>query len=171
MDMVLGFNTGTSPGAENMLMATQYRTFFINGDGRLGTYDSSVTTYGNTIISDDKDYLVRVIYDGTYFKYYLIEDTGYTIDTLPDISQWSLEYTITSNIFSGYSLLVGAYPTWNFYYHSTINLAKSYIKLDGKIWWIGAVSKTNINENTLTGVANETIANGSSGVVNTVLGE
>nr|DAQ90549.1 MAG TPA: hypothetical protein [Caudoviricetes sp.] len=87
-------------------------------------------TDGITPIETKKTYWYRVISstDNT-FKYYILPDNGYTIDTLPDISAWTYQCEISTNIFSNSKFAIG--------YNS--NTSSEY--------WKGSISKVHITIN------------------------
>lgn len=87
-------------------------------------------TDGVTPIEAKKIYWYRVISSaGSTFKYYILPDNGYTIDTLPDISAWTYQCEISTNIFSNSKFAIG--------YNS--NASSEY--------WKGAISKVHITIN------------------------
>lgn len=92
---------------------------------------------GTTTLSPNTTYWFAVNYDGTNFiGYTLLDDGSYTIDTLPDFTSWTQEWTSTSNIFSGYTFTIG-YNKYNTasYFSGTFDLNNCKIWIDGEPWW------------------------------------
>lgn len=102
----------------------------------LALYDGSWVTTGATALSGNVYNWYRIIYDGTNFIGYVLADNNYTLATLPDISQWSQQWTTTTNIISGRTFNIG----YNFnaggeYFKGEIDLSGCQIMIDGNIWW------------------------------------
>ena len=138
MDLLLKFKCDEFTGDDMAIICarTAVKDIFVQGsDNTLDLWDGSQLFFGSTTLSLHTDYLLRVIYDGSNFKVYLIEDNGYTLDTLPDISQWSNEITTSSNIFYGYNICFGANPSGNQYFSGSIDLSMAYINLNNSLWW------------------------------------
>ena len=92
---------------------------------------------GTTALSPNTTYWFAVNYDGTNFiGYTLIDDGAYTIDTLPDFTSWTQEWTSTINIFSGYTFTIG-YNKYNAasYFSGTFDLNNCKIWVDGEDFW------------------------------------
>ena len=56
----------------------------------------SSTYHGTTQLQPNTDYIIKIISDGTNTKIYTIVNNGYTKDTLPELSNWTLEITTSS---------------------------------------------------------------------------
>lgn len=74
-------------------------TFGFSQEGKLGRYDvnNSAWTYGTTAYPLNTWIWVRQTYKDNSYKLYALLDNNYTLDTLPDISEWNLEYTMNTN--------------------------------------------------------------------------
>lgn len=170
MDILFSFNTNILISSDSPIMSTinPVKDFFISYHQKVAYWDNGNYVEGSTVLSNNTDYLLRIIYDGTNFKYYLIQDMGYTLDNLPDISQWSLEITSTSNYFANGLFNIGSNSQDGQYFPGSIDLKKTYIKIDGIDWWTPYI--TNITSDTQTGIAAENIAIGGTGIVNVASG-
>lgn len=82
--------------------------FSVKGTTSKPAYYVGGWTDGITPIETNKIYWYRVISsaDNT-FKYYILPDNAYRIDTLPDISKWTYQCEISTNIFSNSKFAVG----------------------------------------------------------------
>lgn len=104
--------------------------FCIRGATQKPAFYTGSWTNGVTPIETKKTYWYRVISSaGSTFKYYILLDNEYTIDTLPDISAWTYQCEISTNIFSNSKFAIG--------YNS--NASSEY--------WKGAISKVHITIN------------------------
>ena len=82
--------------------------FSVRGATQKPAFYTGSWTDGVTPIETKKIYWYRVISsaDNT-FKYYILPDNAYRIDTLPDISAWTYQCEISTNIFSNYKIAIG----------------------------------------------------------------
>ena len=104
--------------------------FSVRGATQKPGYYVGGWTDGVTPIETKKTYWYRVISSaGSAFKYYIIPDSEYTIDTLPGISAWAYQCEISTNIFSNSKFAIG--------YNSNANSE----------YWKGAISKVHITIN------------------------
>lgn len=104
--------------------------FCIRGATQKPAFYTGSWTDGVTPIETKKTYWYRVISSaGSTFKYYILPDNEYTIDTLPDISAWTYQCEISTNIFSTSKFAIG--------YNS--NARSEY--------WKGTISKVHITIN------------------------
>ena len=74
---------------------------------------SSGWTQGSTTISKDVWYWYCVTFDGTTNTAYILQDNNYTLETLPELSQWSQEWTNTANIWANNKFIFGVNPFSN----------------------------------------------------------
>lgn len=104
--------------------------FCIRGATQKPAFYTGSWTDGLTPIETKKIYWYRVISSaGSAFKYYILPDNEYTIDTLPDISAWTYQCEISTNIFSNSKFAIG--------YNSSASSE----------YWKGAISKVHITIN------------------------
>lgn len=97
--------------------------------------------------------------------------TQYILSLSEDGKEWTQEAVITSSasirVASNYITIGGNYYN-GIFWGGEVDLGKSYIKINNKTWWTGAYRLSNA-ESYLTGFAEESIANNSTGSVKTVL--
>lgn len=67
-------------------------------------------TQGSTTVAKDVWYWYCVTFDGSTTTGYILEDNNYTLNTLPQLSQWSQEWTSASNIWANNSFIFGSNP-------------------------------------------------------------
>ena len=104
--------------------------FSVRGATQKPGYYVGGRTDGVTPIETKKTYWYRVISSaGSAFKYYILPDSEYSIDTLPDISAWTYQCEISTNIFSNSKFAIG--------YNSSASSE----------YWKGAISKVHITIN------------------------
>lgn len=120
--------------SSNGVLLAKYQSseqyFSVRGATQKPGYYVGGWTDGVTPIETKKIYWYRVISSaGSTFKYYILPDNEYTIDTLPDISAWTYQCEISTNIFSNSKFAIG--------YNS--NARDEY--------WKGAISKVHITIN------------------------
>lgn len=109
---------------------------FISKGRTLSIWDGSTYFGGSTILNTTDWYWVKTILVGNEYKAYLLKDENYTIDTLPEINEWSLEVTTTSNIWSGSILNVGrGNLSGNQFFSGSIDISQTYIKVNDEIFW------------------------------------
>ena len=119
-------------------------------------YDSiqSVSSF-----SLNTDYWIKLIFDGSKYIAY----------SSVDGENWVIEHTCISSTKVTMNLIgIGLLNQDNNYRMlGSIDLKETYIKINNASWWTPYAS--NLTSESYTGVAGETIANGSSGTVKTVL--
>lgn len=111
-------------------------------------------------------------YDWVYLKG---EFTGseYKLSTSTDGITWSAPQTTTSSVICAQpteAIRIGS-PNYldSYSYKGDIDLTKTYLKVNDEIVWQAVNPKTNVTTDSLTGVAKENIASGSTGQVETIL--
>lgn len=104
--------------------------FCIRGATQKPAFYTGSWTDGVTPIETKKTYWYRVISSAdNALKYYILPDNEYSIDTLPDISAWTYQCEISTNIFSNSKFAIG--------YNSSAS----------REYWKGAISKVHITIN------------------------
>lgn len=94
--------------------------------------------FGSNAVLPNTDYWVRLVWNGAQYDLYsLVDDGSFTLETLPDISEWSKEgasYAQTTDLYKDILISFGfnteAYP-WK----GSIDLSKCLIKRNGATWW------------------------------------
>lgn len=82
-------------------------SIIIRNTGKFSYYTSSWVE-GKTALNTNTTYWFCVNYANNNFTGYVLADNGsYTLDTLPDLSQWSTEWTSSTNIFTGNIFNIG----------------------------------------------------------------
>lgn len=153
-------------------LQSEYSSLYIEPNTQCySLFDGGHSAYvaGTTPLQTNKWYWFGYRTVGTTHYGYVLEDNGYTIDTLPDISNWSLEWTTSYNIFNGDYFNIGSSPSVSQYVSGMIDLKNTKIDTNGLIW-TPFVTSVNVNENSITGIAAENIASSATGNVY-VLGE
>ena len=128
----------TSLSTHSVILAhsnTNEKYIGIRKTGKFSMYDGSWIE-GITNISIGTEYWFRLIKDGNDYKGYILVDDGYTLNTLPSLSNWTQEFSTTSNIFDGYLFNIGYnYSTTDEYFKGSIDLSGCQIKIDNVVWW------------------------------------
>ena len=90
--------------------------------------------YGNTELALNTDYWIKAVKsNGTFYLYYSLDGKDYILDN--SVANTSVFPTIS---------VEGRIGCWkdsqsgNSYFHGSIDLTESYIKVDGEYWWRGA---------------------------------
>jgi hypothetical protein len=123
--------------------------FSVRGATQKPAFYTGSWTDGVTPIETKKIYWYRVISSaGSTFKYYILPDNEYMIDTLPGISAWTYQCEISTNIFSNSKFAIG--------YNS--NASSEY--------WKGAISKVHITINDSSFFDSDTAVEGTDFVNN-----
>lgn len=79
-------------------------------------------------------YWIRLIYNGSEEKIYVIKDNNYTIKTLPQLSSWSHEQTKpVSNLWKDMYVTIGANIPYGKYNTGSIDLNNTYINEPGAL--------------------------------------
>lgn len=110
---------------------------------------------GTTTLSINTDYWIKVIFTGTEYKLQLSTDGINFADEGNTVTS-SLNITASAGIFG--LQYIKAQPMLG-----TLYLKDTYININGKHWWTPYLS--NVTEDTLTGTAQENIANNTTGDV------
>lgn len=111
LDIILGFDTYLDSNAQNILImyvpnvwnglfyASNTGSYYQGHYGQLGYYrneDDTMTWFSDILPAQGKvGKWIRVVGDNTSQQVYLIDDNNYTVETLPDLSNWTLQGTIT----------------------------------------------------------------------------
>ena len=108
----------------------------IRSTGVFSYYTGSWTT-GTTTLSPNTTYWFCVNYtDGTFVGYILSDNGSYTLDTLPDLSEWSEEWISTVNIFAGNVFNIGYNKnSTSEFFTGTFDLNNCKIWVDGEDFW------------------------------------
>lgn len=96
---------------------------------------SSVTT-GTSTLSNGTTYWVMGILENNTYKIYHIEDNNYTVDTLPELTSWTLDITNTNTTFISYlkattHILMGVNLDASYtseHWYGSIYLADTFVK-------------------------------------------
>jgi len=89
-------------------------------------------------------YWIRAIYDNGTLSLYSLADNDYTLDTLPAISDWTAETTLSaSNIFSGYTIYLSRNND-SYRWQGSMDLSGSAVYADtsGTPWWVALGTTT-----------------------------
>ena len=123
--------------------------FAIQGNShRFNIYNDGWIT-GSTELSLQTWYWFKVIFYGTEYKGYTLQDNNYKINTLPSLSQWDLQWTTPAD--GKASWVKGSWCSLgrnsiftSEYLHGSIDLNETYIKVNGVPWFTGkpAMTKT-----------------------------
>lgn len=105
---------------------------------------------GKTALNANTTYWFCVNYANSNFTGYILADNGsYTLDTLPDLSQWSTEWTSSTNIFAGNIFNIGynKNSTSEFFTGSfDLNNCKIWVN-NKEFWYYDEISLTTDNFN------------------------
>lgn len=125
----------------------------------IGWQDSSSALNANT------DYWVKLKFTGSKYSLELSTD-GTTFSEVSSITSSTPIYQPTSYS-SNSNIRIGAVAegTYNRYWQGEIDISETYIDIAGVRWFTGGEAVLNVNDNTLTGIASENIAIGSTGDV------
>ena len=120
--------------------STQQTLFYGQGDSGLLFTDGKIASWfgnnilGKTSVVNDNSYWIRLVWSGTsYTCYSLLDDGTYTLETLPDLSSWTQEFTYSSStniIAPGYWIGYHSQATSQ-YARSTFNMGKAQITTNG----------------------------------------
>lgn len=129
----------TDLSSHSMLLAradSQERSFCIRSNtSKFSCYIGSWVD-GTNVLSVNTWYWFRVVFDGTNWKGYTLEDNDYILEKLPDISQWRLEWTTITNFVSGNMFNIGYnYNVSSQYWKGSMNLGQSQIIVNNELWW------------------------------------
>ena len=109
-----------------------YNSTFICHNG--GGYSAT----GNVAVTNDVWYWLKFVAASSTQSVYVLQDNGYTLDNLPDISQWTLSHNMTSLSYSlnyGSFNKVGTFTTYQAYgwtyWRGDIDLFNTRIIADG----------------------------------------
>lgn len=140
-------------GFHNNLFARAYNWFGVRNNGIASMYLQQ-WIQGQTAITPGVDYFYRLKSDGNgNFVFYTLLAGDYTIDTLPDLSQWTVECSTTNNWLAGqqFYFSYNSGSTSEFWRYGSINLYESSIYVDGDVLFDGSDSSDWTNHNaTLT---------------------
>ena len=136
-DLIFKANS-TSLATHNILLARQSNVeqyFGIRYTKKFSIYNGGWTE-GTNDLNINTWYWFRVIFDGTDWTGYTLEDNNYTSNTLPEISQWRQEWTTTSNgaasWIKGIRCTIGKNLLANGeYMYGSIDMKESSITIDG----------------------------------------
>jgi len=136
----------------------------IRSSTNFAMYSSGWTT-GSTTIARDVWYWYCVTFDGTTNTAYILQDNNYTLDTLPELSQWSQEWTNTANIWANNKFIFGVNPfstSEALDASSEIDLGSTLIEINNETFYSwkltspSATTTVGILKNTLTDTGSAT---------------
>ena len=113
---------------------------YSQSQNKIGWYDSNDgDVVGTTAMSLNTTYWVRMKIEDTTMRLYSLEDNNYTLSTLPDISNWTLEATktnFTKARLQSKTLDLGANPTTgNYGLRGTLDMKETIFTINGEVWW------------------------------------
>ena len=130
--------TSTDVSSNGVLLAkyqSSEQYFSVRGTTHKPGYYVGGWTDGITPIETNTIYWYRVISSaGSAFKYYILPDDGYTIDTLPDISAWTYQCEISTNIFSNSKFAIGYNNSASSEYWKGV-ISKVHITINGSLFF------------------------------------
>lgn len=126
----------------------------INKAGKIGTYWNASWIVGSTIYAINTKIWVKTIWNGSTVVTYGLVDDGYTLETLPDLNEWTQEVSKsdTSNRFSSYVLHIAHNAsTTSEYVDGSMDLADFQIKVDEEEVFRGYTVKDNFMDRIYVG--------------------
>ena len=129
-EFAMKINTGTRPADTCWLVRSNCFLLYWKWDARLIFFLRDINNVqqginGTTQLENNKDYWIKIIYDGTMASMYLSTDSqNYSLEVSQAISVITNDYSI--NIGS----LRNTYP-----FTGSIDLNQTYIKVNGKLWF------------------------------------
>lgn len=129
-EFAMKINTGTRPADTCWLVRSNGLLLYWKWDARLTFFLRDINNVqqgisGTTQLENNKDYWIKIIYDGTMASMYLSTDSqNYSLEVSQAISVITNDYSI--NIGS----LRNTYP-----FTGSIDLNQTYIKVNGKLWF------------------------------------
>ena len=125
--------TVASASTQQTLFYGQNDSGLLFTDGKIASWFGS-NVLGVTSVVNGNTYWIRLVWGGTsYTCYSLLDDGTYTLETLPELSSWTQEFTYSSstNIFApGYWIGYHSQATSQ-YARSTFNMGKAQITTNG----------------------------------------
>lgn len=116
---------------------SEIKDIFITADHKFALWDGNSFFGGTTTLDTNTWYWVKLIsLDGNNFTGYILRDNNYTQSTLPNIEQWSPEFTTTSNIWANNRFNIGAGLASNKqFFNGFIDINDTNIKINGDYFW------------------------------------
>ena len=114
---------------------------------------------GSTVYSVDTWVWCRFVWDGSKIYLYSLKDNGYTLNTLPALSSWTLEYSTskTSGYFGGDTLDIGwSDVSTNYFFNGSIDITQSQIKMGGTVIWQGGTGAVTLKKGSKVYIPNGT---------------
>lgn len=112
---------------------------------------------GKTVYSTGTWVWCRFVWDGSKVYLYSLADNGYTLNTLPALSSWVLEYSTSKNdgYFGGDTLDIGwSDVSTNYYFDGSIDITQSQVKIGDKVIWRGGTGKLTLKKGSKVYVPN-----------------
>lgn len=131
-----------------------------------GSWNIASGSTGSTVLQTNTDYYVKITFSGGAYNIYLSTTGAFEGEETTEITVVSTYKCMNGVLYLGVQKL-----NQNIYVplNGSIDLSATYFKTDDCIIWKPYYS--NVSSEYITGVAQENISNGSSGVVSTVLGD
>ena len=165
--IIIKAKMASNQGGHAVLFATSdspERYIGIRSSTNFALYDSG-WTQGSTTITKDVWYWYCATFNGTTTTGYILEDNGYTLETLPELSQWSQQWSKTSNIWASNQFLFGVNPFSNgevLSPSSQLDLSSTLIEVNNETFYSWELSSPTVTtavgilKNTLSDVATQT---------------
>lgn len=112
---------------------------------------------GKTAYSTGTWVWCRFVWDGSKVYIYTLADNSYTLNTLPELSSWTLEYSTSKSngYFGGDTLNIGwSNISTNYYFNGSIDITQSQIKIGGSVIWKGGTGKLTLKKGSKVYVPN-----------------
>ena len=114
-------------------------------------------TAGTTKYSTGTNVWVKLTWDGSSYNMYGLVDNGYTRDTLPATSSWTLEKTVSNTTFYKGDLSIGYNSTTTSeYFQGSIDVSQSYVNINGGRAWQGGTGALTLKKGSKVYIPNGT---------------
>ena len=130
--------TGSPPSDTGGILSktTGVPNVYIHDSMKLGCYDGDYSQAGSTTMLANTKYWLGIRYYSSDTQFFLLQDNNYTLDTLPAISNWNLEFSFSNkNEFGGSNLYLGKLNGGLPFTVGTIYLADTAIATNGVYVW------------------------------------
>lgn len=136
-DMIVPIKISSIPSSTQVILGTTggAPNIYMENGSLIHCWTGSAGASGSTSLAINTKYWLRIVYDGSYSRVYLLQDNSYTLDTLPAISSWTQQFSFSGGAFCQKSFFLGKTQDGSAFSSGSFYLDDAIIKTGLDTYW------------------------------------
>lgn len=136
-DMIVPIKISSTPSSTQVILGTTAGApnIYMENGSRIHCWTGSAGASGSTSMAINTKYWLRIVYDGSYSRVYLLQDNSYTLDTLPSISSWTQQFSFSGGVYCQKSFFLGKTQDGSAFSSGSFYLDETIIKSGSDTYW------------------------------------